>query len=235
MIRVFDTPEAAAAAAAERVVEVAAAAIARSSRFNLCLAGGRTPEELYRTLAREPIRGRVDWSNVHIYFGDERAVPPNEAESNFRMAGEVLVEVVEIPPSAVHRMHGEMPDLAAAVAEYESHLISPMDLVVLGMGEDGHTASIFPGSPLVGERDRRVAYVEDAPKPPPRRLTVTPRVFDEARDLFMLVTGGAKADVVARVLEEDGSASELPARLVREHDWYLDRDAASRLRNPVTS
>lgn len=229
MIHVHDSVEAVSAAAAKRVVDAARRSIDRSGRFNLCLSGGSTPEGLYRTLTREPSRSSIDWKHVHIYFGDERAVPPSEPDSNFRMAGEVLVEVVEIPPSAVHRMHGEMPDLAAAVLEYESHLVEPMDLVVLGMGEDGHTASIFPGSPLVNEKTRRVAFVVDAPKPPSRRLTVTPRVFDEARDVFVLVIGASKAPMVARALEQQGPPLEVPARLLREYDWYLDRAAASRL------
>jgi 6-phosphogluconolactonase len=227
LVRVFDTPEAASAAAAERIVQSAVAAIARSGTFRLCLSGGRTPEGLYRILASDP--SRVDWSRVALFFADERAVPPDAPESNYRLVAEALIDRVGVPPSSVHRMRGEMSDLAAAAAEYETQVSGPMDLLVLGVGEDGHTASIFPGSPLTAERGRRVAFVEDAPKPPPRRLTVTPRVLDEARAVAVLASGQAKARAVARALEQEGSAREVPARLVKDREWFLDRAAAARL------
>src|SRR5205814_1562451 len=109
--------------------------------------GGRTPVPLYRALAGADLRERIEWSRVRIWFADERAVAPEDPASNFRLARETLIDPLRIPPTHVHRMKGEYADLTAAVEEYESHLVEPIDLLVLGVGEDGHIASLFPGSP----------------------------------------------------------------------------------------
>jgi 6-phosphogluconolactonase len=169
----------------------------------------------------------VDWTRVRVYFADERAVPPDHPDSNFRQARGMLIDPLRIPPRNVHRMKGEYPDLAAAVEEYEAHLVEPLDALVLGVGEDGHVASLFPGSPLVRETVRRVAAVTDSPRPPARRLTLTPRALVEARRVLVIATGGAKAGAVARALDADVTPEEVPARLVRDREWYLDREAAS--------
>jgi 6-phosphogluconolactonase len=229
-VRVFDDPASLARAAAGAIVAAGAAALAARGRFNLGLSGGRTPRATYEALAGEPFSPGVDWSRVRIYFADERALPPTDPESTFRLARETLIDPLRIPPRNVHRMKGDYADLAAAVEEYEAHLVEPLDLLLLGVGEDGHTASIFPGSPLVNERVRRVALVSDSPKPPARRITVTARVLGEAHRVLVLATGAEKAGAVARALEGDENAREIPARLVWDRDWYLDRAAAAELR-----
>jgi 6-phosphogluconolactonase len=128
-------------------------------------------------------------------------------------------------------MKGEYPDLTAAAEEYEAHLRAPLDLLLLGIGEDGHVASLFPGAVAVAERERRVLPVLDAPKPPPRRLTLTPRAIAEAREVLVLATGPGKARAVAAALEGATEPEELPARLVRDRVWLLDREAAAALRS----
>jgi len=226
-VQVFDTPEALADAAAAAIAGVLAAGIAALGRASLGLPGGRSPVATFRALAAGPHSPRVDWTRVRVYFADERAVPPDHADSNFRLAREMLIDPLRIPPRNVHRMKGEYPDLAAAVEEYEAHLVEPLDVLLLGLGEDGHVASLFPGSPLVREAARRVAAVADSPRPPVRRITLTPRALSEARRALVIATGAAKARAVARALEGEATPEEVPARLVRDRDWYLDREAAS--------
>jgi 6-phosphogluconolactonase len=228
-VRIFDDATALAGAAATAIVETLAARIAALGRASLGLSGGRTPVATYRALAAEPLRTMADWTRVRIYFADERAVPPTDPESNFRLARETLIGPLRIPPTRVHRMKGEYAELEAAVEEYETHLTEPIDALVLGIGEDGHVASLFPGTPLVSESLRRVALVTDSPKPPARRLTLTARALAEAGRVLVLATGAEKAAAVARAFEGDGAPREVPARLVRERDWYLDRAAAAKL------
>ena len=228
-VRVFDDETALAAAAADAIALGLARGLEALGRASIGLSGGRTPAPAYRALAAEPVRSRVDWGRVRFYFADERAVPPGDPESNFRLARETLIDPLGIPPRNVHRMKGEYPDLEAAAIEYEAHLDGPIDVLVLGLGEDGHVASLFPGSSWLSETKRRVAVVTDSPKPPPRRLTLTPRVLSEARQVLVLVTGNAKAAAVARALEGGEGPSQVPGRLVRERDWYLDRAAAAGL------
>jgi 6-phosphogluconolactonase len=194
--------------------------------FRLGLSGGRTPIDIYRTLAA--IHPHPDvWSRVVVFFADERDAPPNEPESNYWEVRKVLIEPVGIPPSHVHRMRADSPDLEAAAAEYDALLEQPLDLLVLGIGEDGHTASLFPGSPWLAERERRVVPVYDSPKLPPRRLTITPRVIHEAREVLMLASGPEKAKAVAAALATSGDISRTPARLARNRWWLVDQDAAA--------
>jgi len=178
------------------------------------------------------LRSRVEWARVRIYFADERAVPPDHPESNFRLARETLLDPLRLAPRNIHRMKGEYQDLEAAVVEYEAHLTEPLDVLILGVGEDGHIASLFPGTPLADEKVRRVAAVTDSPKPPVLRLTLTARALGEARQVLVLATGPEKAEAVARALEGWAGPREVPARLVRGRDWYLDRAAAGRLAAP---
>lgn len=229
VIHVFDDPSALARAAAETIADAAAGAIRERGRFDLGLSGGRTPEATYRALASAPLAARVEWTRVRVFFADERAVPPQDPASNFRLARETLIDPTRIPPANVHRMKGEYPDLAAAALEYEAHLSGPLDLLILGVGEDGHIASLFPGSPLVAETAQRVAAVADSPRPPARRLTLTPRAIAEARRVLVLATGAEKAEPVARALEGNAAPRGVPARLLRDREWYLDRDAAAGL------
>ena len=169
---------------------------------------------------------------IHYPYGGFVAVPRDHADSNFRMAMEALLSRVPIPPARIHRMEAERQDLDAAAAAYGDLLPAALDVLVLGMGADGHTASLFPGSPALAERERRVVVV-DGPKPPRRRMTITPPVIAAARHVVVLVTGKEKAAAVARAVDEATPASEIPAALARHGVWFLDRAAAARLARPV--
>ncbi|HEY3215308.1 MAG TPA: 6-phosphogluconolactonase [Candidatus Eisenbacteria bacterium] len=223
-LRIFPDAHSLARAAAEAVAAAAADAIRARGWFDLGLSGGRTPGRAYRRLA-EPDLG-IDWSRARLWFADERAVPPTDPDSNFRLALETLIEPARVPMANVHRMRAEQLDLAAVAAEYEVLLTGPLDVLVLGVGEDGHTASIFPGSPLVDERQRRVAAVFDSPKPPSRRLTVTPRVIEETRQVLVLATGEDKAAAVAGALVGASDPHRVPACLLRGRTWLIDQAAS---------
>jgi len=235
---VVETPGAfahrAAAWLAETVADVLAAPRGGrgAGRCALALSGGTTPRPVYAALAAPELASRVDWNGVDVYFGDERAVPRDHADSNFRMAMEALLSRVPIPPARIHRMEAERQDLDAAAAAYGDLLPAALDVLVLGMGADGHTASLFPGSPALAERERRVVVV-DGPNPPRRRMTITPPVIAAARHVLVLVTGKEKAAAVARAVDEATPASEIPAALARHGVWFLDRAAAARLARPV--
>lgn len=229
-VRIFDSSAALGAAAAADVAAHLESAITARGRAALGLSGGTSSIAVHRALAAGGFPAQMDWTRVYVWFADERAVPPLDPESNFRLARETLIDPAGIPPTHVHRMRAEhVEDLEAVALEYEARFPQALDVLMLGIGPDGHTASIFPGSPHVDERQRRVAVVRDSPKPPPRRVTVTPRVLEEARSVIVIAMGSAKAEVVARALEGDVTPLEVPARLVRDRDWYLDRDAAARL------
>lgn len=224
-VRTFESAEALAAASGARVLESGRQALERHGRFLLGVSGGRTPAATFAWLTSA--RAAFDWTRAQLYFADERAVPPDHADSNFRMVRETLIDPLHIPPRQIHRMKGEYPDLEAAAEEYEARLPAALDLVLLGIGEDGHIASLFPGGAAVIELERRVLPVLDAPKPPPRRLTLTPRALAEAHEVLVLATGEAKAAAVAAALEGEGAEGEVPARLVRDREWMLDTAAAS--------
>ncbi len=167
----------------------------------------------------------VPWNLVHVYFGDERAVPPDHSDSNYRMAKESLLSRVPIPGAQVHRPAAEQQDRDAAARAYESILPAIFDVVLLGIGEDGHTASLFPGSAALGETERRCVAVI-GPKPPPERLTLTPPVLEQARALVMLATGAGKAEPVERALFGAWDPVGTPAQLARRGTWFLDPAAA---------
>ena len=225
---VLADPAAVARAAADRLTAVAASTLEGGGLFRLGLAGGRTPEALYRLLASPEYRPRVDWDRVQVWFSDERDVPPTEPESNYWWIRKILLEPVGVPPRGIHRMKADAPDLEAAASAYEAELDSPLDFLILGIGEDGHTASLFPGSPLLEEGRRRVAAVYDSPKPPERRMTLTPLAFTEAGRVMVLATGLPKAEAVAKVFTPDGDPKHCPARILRAYDWVIDQAAASR-------
>jgi 6-phosphogluconolactonase len=202
---------------------------------HLALAGGRTPAALYRALAALPFDG---WSHVHAWFGDERTVPPDHPDSNYRMARETLLDSVAIPPAQVHRLEGER-EPAAAAASYDEALRAlaarqerptpALDLLLLGMGADAHTASLFPGSSLL-EGDLEAGPMAAAIHVPTLdtwRLTITPRVIRAARTTCVLVAGADKHAALARVLGGDPALADAPATLL--HDvpgdvaWFVDR------------
>jgi 6-phosphogluconolactonase len=241
MIEIFPTPEVLADAAARHIVACAADAISLRGRFTLVLAGGSTPRAAYWRLATGDWRLELDWGLVHLLWGDERCVPPDDPRSNYRMVKEVLLDRVPIPPQQIHRIRGEdEPDKAAA--EYEREIrrllchperIEGPDLVLLGLGKDGHTASLFPGQPAVHETERWVVAVP-GPSGGPWRVTLTPAVLNRARNVTFVVSGGAKAPALEQVLEEPFAPDLLPAQAIYPAQgllmWMLDETAAGQLR-----
>ena len=225
--RIVVAPEALPEIAARHIAKLIEQAVADRGRASVMLAGGSTPRAVYRQLAL--IQG-LPWEKVEIYFGDERAVPPGDSQSNYRMARESLLDAVPIPPAQVHRMPAERPDREAAADEYARRLPERLDLVILGLGEDGHTASLFPGSSVLKERVRMVLAVVGS-KAPVHRLTVTPPVIAAAREKIILVTGAGKAGAVAQALEGPDQPIQCPAQLARDGTWIMDRAAASSLRH----
>jgi 6-phosphogluconolactonase len=203
-------------------------AIAERGRCALCLAGGRTPEPAYLALASG---SAVDWNGVEVYFGDERAVPPDHPDSNYHMVHRALLSRVPVPPGQVHRMEAERVDRDAAALDYQRRLPPRLDVLFLGMGQDGHTASLFPGSAALDERQRRVLAVLGA-KPPAGRLTITPPVIDAALSVAVIATGGDKAATAARALEGPLDPKALPVQLARRGVWFLDYAAAALLTSP---
>jgi 6-phosphogluconolactonase len=212
-VRVLDDPEAVAVAAADLV----AAAVEEGPR-TLVLAGGSTPRRAYQLLAGRSLA----WGRVTVLFGDERCVAPSHPESNYRMAREELLD--HVAPGGVHRMPGELgAEAAAALYEVIVRVLAPLDLVLLGIGPDGHTASLFPGHPALNAEGHVVA-VHEAPKPPPDRVSLTLRTLHEARRVVFLGTGADKAEALA--LARRG---EVPAGMVPGAEYLADRAAAARL------
>lgn len=207
------------------ITNALAEAIDARGAASLVLAGGSTPRATYRALAVAP---GVEWSRVSVYFGDERAVPPDHAESNYRLAREALLDHVPIPANAVFRMPADADDRDAAAAEYARALPAELDVLILGVGEDCHTASLFPGSPALRETERLVVPAT-GPKPPFERMTITPPVFERARLVLVLASGASKADAVYQALEGARDIDRYPAQLVRDAVWLMDHAAASKL------
>ena len=215
-------------AVADWVTGAAQRAIAVRGRCTMALAGGKTPQRVYEALATAPYAHAIDWAHINVYFSDERAVAPDHPDSNYRMVYEALLGRVPIPAAQIHRMEAEAPDLDAAAVAYERLLPRRLDLLLLGMGADGHTASLFPGSGALAEWRRSVVAVH-GPKPPAERLTITPRVIAAARNLGVMVTGDDKAKMVVQALEGPDAPGDLPAQLARRGVWFLDHRAAALL------
>lgn len=215
--------------AAERFIEIVADAVHARGRAIVSLTGGSTPRRMYEALAKDP--RRVQWDDVHLFWGDERNVPPEHKDSNYGMARDALLRHVPVPPENVHRMRGELPAEQAAL-EYEHELIDSFDLMLLGLGEDAHIASIFPGSPVLTER-RRLAAAVWAPHLQAFRITLTPAALLDSRRIVMLVSGETKAEAVAAALEGPDDVRRWPAQLVRDRqlsvEWLIDRAAAQGL------
>ncbi len=238
-LKVFDTSDQLAVAAAEVFVACASDSQRESNRFCVALSGGKTPKQVYELLATDDFRGRVNWSGVHLFFGDERAVPPDHPESNFKMVDDALISKVSIPVENVHRMKGEIEPEAAA-SQYEETLRSAFpgnswpsfDLVFLGLGEDGHTASLFPGSKAMHEEVRWVLTTRN-PETHQQRITVTLPVLNHAKHAVFLVVGQNKAERLRDVLTEPQSRNRLPAQAIKlasgRLEWLVDAEAASLL------
>lgn len=227
MVEIFDSSEELALAAAEYFVAQCPETVA--------LSGGSTPKLMFQILA-EQFRDEVAWSNIQFFWSDERHVPPDDAESNYRMANEALLSHVPVSANNVHRIRSENPDAAAVASEYEQTIIAVtkqtlprLDLIFLGLGTDGHTASIFPGSEVLHETERLVAapYVE---KFNSYRITMTLPLLNNGASIVFLVSGAEKAEIVRAVLQGE---KKYPAQAVNptqgELIWMLDKDAASKL------
>jgi 6-phosphogluconolactonase len=246
-LEVLPTAALAAEAAARRFVSVASDAIRSRGEFVVALSGGSTPGSMYARLAAEPLASSLDWSRVQVLWGDERCVPPDHEASNYRMACEALLDRVPVPEANVHRIRGE-DDPAEAATGYErvmrGVLRTPtgpprdtpgarIDLVLLGLGEDGHTASLFPGGAVAHDSPVwvRAAYV---PAVSAWRVTLTPVIINAAAEVLILVSGGAKAAILRKVLEGPRRPHELPAQLIAPAAgrllWFLDAPAAAELR-----
>lgn len=242
-IRTLTTPQELFAAAAEVVVGAATDAVAQRGRFTIALSGGSTPKSLFNLLATNA-RTVLPWERMFFFWGDERHVPPTDPDSNYRMAEETMLSKVPVPPGNVFRMAAENPDAAAVAEDYEKTLrkffalepgqVPVFDLILLGMGPDGHTASLFPGTAGLQEKSRLVIanWVE---KMKTSRLTFTLPVLNAARCVTFLVSGTDKAAVLRTVLDGDVPAEQYPAKLLRPTDgkliWLVDRAAASELTN----
>ncbi len=230
--------------AARRLTELSRQAIRSSGRFTLALAGGSTPRGLYERLAEPERPGQIDWDRTHLFWGDERCVPPDHSESNYRMARELFIDHVPVPPRNIHRIRGEM-DPQKAAAAYEQELkdfffpgpetpaaLPQFDLILLGMGDDGHTASLFPGAAALHEEKRWVAACR-VEKIRGWRVTLTPRVINAAGNILFIVTGREKARCLKEVLQGPFRPDELPAQSIRPvHGrvvWMVDAEAASLL------
>jgi 6-phosphogluconolactonase len=237
-IRVFSTASDLVQAAAEEIVGTVNRAIGERGQCAIALSGGETPRPVYQLLGSAPYRSLVEWSFVHFFFGDERAVPPDDPQSNFGMIARELFSRIPIPPENVHRIFGER-DPSLASREYEKTLQDftgsegfRFDLILLGMGEDGHTASLFSGTEAVKSTGSRVCAVF-VPKFGKWRVTLTLECINGARRVIFIVTGKGKAGAVAAVLGGGHARQDMPASLVRPRDgetiWMLDRDAADLL------
>ncbi len=240
-VRVCADPAAVARAAARQFVDWAWQSIAREGSFIVALSGGSTPRELYRLLATPEYRAQVDWPRVQLFWGDERAVPPDHPDSNYGMVRRELLLNVPIPPQNVHRMEAERPNIGRAAHDYEETIRKVLDLneqgfprfhlILLGMGPDGHTASLFPGSRSPQQTSRWVS-TPMVSKLGAKRMTLTLPVLDAAKRVLFMITGAEKAEVLRQVLEETADPP-YPAQLVQPRDgaryFLVDEAAASKL------
>lgn len=229
--------------AARRFTAAVGESLGKRGKSFVALSGGTTPETLYRILAREEYRDRIAWDRVHFFWGDERCVPADHHLSNYRVAHELLLSHLDIQPSQVHRIPAELATPGQAASRYEDDLLGTFeladfaappprfDLMLLGLGADGHTASLFPYSKVLKITDHWAAPVERRDEVP--RVTLTLPVLNAARQIHFIATGEDKALAVWHVIEGKGDMVAWPARLVQPADgrvlWFLDREAASRL------
>jgi 6-phosphogluconolactonase len=231
--RIFADAEALARAAAEFLCDRARAG---GNPFRVCLSGGSTPRRLYQLLAEPEFSGRFPWPRVHLFWGDERFVPPDSPDSNYRMVREALLERAPVPPGNIHPVPTDEGDVEQVAQAYEQILKTQygadhpdprrplFDLTLLGLGEDGHTASLFPGDPVLNERVRWAAGVRGE-KPPPLRVTLTYPALNSSRTVLFLVTGEGKRDALARIFAGDRSLPAARVNPVGRLVWFADRAA----------
>lgn len=242
-LRIFSDPTEVTRAAADEFTRIAVEAVAQTSLFTVALSGGSTPRALYSLLAEDPqYRDRLPCNQMYLFWGDERAVPPDHPDSNYRMTKDAMLSKLPVPEGNIHRIHAEAIDAKKAAEDYENELkqffrlasgeLPRLDLVLLGMGPDGHTASIFPYTSAVQERERLVAdvYVE---KLKTHRVTLTVPVLNHAIHVLFLACGAEKADTLKAVLQGERSPNQYPSQLIQptygKLTWMVDRAAASKL------
>lgn len=250
VIQIVEDSEELSTLAAEQFARLAVEAVRDKGLFTVALAGGSTPRNLYSLLSSpdKPFRAQLSWDRIFFFWGDERHVPPAHPESNYRMAHETLLSRVPVPPENAHRIKSEIADASKAADEYGETLRSFFELgtgqfpcfnlILLGLGSDGHTASIFPGSDVINEKRRLVGapWIEKLKN---SRITLTPPVLNKAEAVIFLVSGSEKANALQRVLEGDYQPERLPAQVIRQNKsrvlWLVDQEAASMLRSSTRS
>lgn len=244
-VKIFPDKGSLAISAVEHIIRIGRSAIQQRDRFLFVLAGGSTPKSVYSLLAVHFPTHQLDWKRVHIFWGDERCVPPDHPDSNYRMAKESLLDLIPLPFENIHRVPAEIaPEMGAS--QYQAHISSlfsdpkqylngypKFDLILLGMGDDGHTASLFPKTPALQEEHSWVVPVPHNQPPPPLvdRITLTLPVINAAAHVAFLVSGEAKAQCLYQILSGDNnSKKKLPAALVQPHrgnlTWFVDQPAS---------
>lgn len=246
-VRVLPDGPAIAKRCAQKFVEIAAAAVKENGSFHAVLAGGSTPKLLYNLLVDDPaLRSQVPWEKMHLFFGDERHVKPDHPDSNFRMATESMISKSPLKPEQVTRIKGELPEAEAAAKEYDQYLrtyyklaegqFPRFDLVLLGMGSEGHTLSIFPGTKALRET-RRIAVHNWVGKVLMDRITLTASAVNNAANIIFMVTGADKAPALTAVLERYYEPDQLPAQLIQPVKgtllWLVDTAAGSMLTRAI--
>lgn len=242
IIRIFPDVEALSQAAAVEFVRCAGEAVAARGRFTVALSGGSTPKRLYHLLTTEPFRSQIDWGRVEIFWGDERCVPPDHKDSNYRMAREAMLAQLPIPAEHIHRMEAERADREAAARDYETVLARvfgvssggeppPFDLLLMGMGPDGHTASLFPHTQALDET-RRWVVPNHVPQLNTDRMTMTRPILNRGREVLFLVAAADKAERLAEVLAGPADPKRLPSQSIQPEGqlvWFVESAAAARL------
>jgi 6-phosphogluconolactonase len=242
IIRTFSDVQTLSKAAAAEFVRCSGEAVAARGRFTVALSGGSTPKRLYQILASEPFRAQVDWGRIEFFWGDERCVPPDHADSNYRMAREAMLDHLPIPAEHIHRIEAEREDLDAAARDYEAVIARVFgvraggeppnfDLALMGMGTNAHTASLFPHTKALDETSRwvvpnRVREINAD------RMTLTRPIFNRAREVLFVVAGADKAQPLAEVLAGPGDPKRLPSQSIQPDGqllWFVDAAAAARL------
>ncbi len=242
-IQIVENGDAVSRSAAEMMVSLSLETLKTKDFFAVALSGGSTPKSMFFILANdETLRNRMPWNRIHFFWGDERHVPPDHEESNYRMTREAMLDRAPVPPENIHRIRAEGPDASKVAKEYEQELraffnlgkdqLPRFDCVLLGMGPDGHTASLFPGTDALHEQTQLVVanWVE---KFNTYRITMTSPVLNNANTIIFLVSGDEKAEALQAVLEGEEQPERFPAQLIRPRDgsllWLMDKAAAGSL------
>lgn len=240
-IRIFPDGETLSHEAVHLIIQIAQQAVTENGRFSIALCGGGTPQRLFQLLGQSPHKEQMPWENTYLFWGDERLVSPDDTGSNYGQAHAIFIGKVPIPSENIHRAHGEL-DSDTAVTDYKTQLKNfaqdgdwpQFDVVLLGLGSDGHTASLFPGNITPAEQTESVISITaNYDGRPAQRLSLTPQVFNDAAHIIFLVTGKKKAETVTAVINGPRNPEHLPAQRIQPQNgrliWFLDKAAASKL------